>query len=317
MCEPPTPEHPALGEEGSRLVDGDGSRLVGDPVCEEPSDAPGARASSTHVDGPSGSSAAAGASDVPAGAAPDFPRRPSQPPRSLLRRVQERPASPCTRARTPILELVVVPRIPELQAAEHALSMALVALVLGTRPHVSPAMVLEHLGRHYGIAEDRVSVRRTKPDDFIVRFSRVEDLELVLGSAPPPEAQFTLRWRRWSRLFMASAGAFRFRVLVGMKGKPFWVPPALASTSRTPRRWRTPATSGKLFVATWCAHPDLIPDEKIMAVPEWEEEHDGGSPLYLRPHEIIHDEVPALRYLVRLRIVEFRVPGLAYSSNVR
>ena len=43
-----------------------------------------------------------------------------------------------------------------------------------------------------------------------------------------------------------------------------------------------------------------------MAVPEPEEEHDGGSPLYLRPHEIIHDEVPALRYLVRLRIIEFQ-----------
>ena len=78
-----------------------------------------------------------------------------------------------------------------------------------------------------------------------------------------------------------------------------------------------PGDERELFVATWCAHPDLIPDEKIMAVPEWEEEHDGGSPLYLRPHEIIHDEVPALRYLVRLRIVEFRVPGLAYSSSIR
>lgn len=47
-----------------------------------------------------------------------------------------------------------------------------------------------------------------------------------------------------------------------------------------------------------------------MAVPEPEEEHDGGSPLY--PHEIIHDEVPALRYLVRLRLIEFQ--GLAYTS---
>jgi hypothetical protein len=43
-----------------------------------------------------------------------------------------------------------------------------------------------------------------------------------------------------------------------------------------------------------------------MAVPEPEEEHNGGSPLYLRPHEIIHDEVPTLRYLVRIQIVEFQ-----------
>lgn len=65
-----------------------------------------------------------------------------------------------------------------------------------------------------------------------------------------------------------------------------------------------PDDEHELFVAAWCAHPDLIPDEKIMAVPEPAEAHDGGLPLYLRPHEIIHDEVPALR--VRLRIVEFQ-----------
>ena len=59
-------------------------------------------------------------------------------------------------------------------------------------------------------------------------------------------------------------------------------------------------------MAAWCAHPDLIPDEKIMAVPEPDEEHGGGPPLYLRPHDIIYDEVPALRYWVRLRIIEFQ-----------
>lgn len=42
-------------------------------------------------------------------------------PRSLLRRVEEPPASPTTRARTPLLQLVVVPRTAALQAAEDAL----------------------------------------------------------------------------------------------------------------------------------------------------------------------------------------------------
>jgi hypothetical protein len=67
-----------------------------------------------------------------------------------------------------------------------------------------------------------------------------------------------------------------------------------------------PDDERELFVAAWCAHPDLIHDELIMAVPEKDEEHDGGSPSYLRPHEIIQDDVPALRYLVRLRIIEFQ-----------
>jgi hypothetical protein len=43
-----------------------------------------------------------------------------------------------------------------------------------------------------------------------------------------------------------------------------------------------PNDERELFVSTWCAHPDLVPDEIIMAVPEPEEEHDDGSPLYLR-----------------------------------
>lgn len=59
-------------------------------------------------------------------------------------------------------------------------------------------------------------------------------------------------------------------------------------------------------MVAWCAHPNLIHDEMIIAVPEPEEEHDGGPPLYLRPHEIIHDEAPALRYLIRLRLIEFQ-----------
>lgn len=44
-----------------------------------------------------------------------------------------------------------------------------------------------------------------------------------------------------------------------------------------------PDDERELFVAVWCAHPNLIPDEKIMAIPDPEEEQDGGSPLYLRP----------------------------------
>jgi hypothetical protein len=43
-----------------------------------------------------------------------------------------------------------------------------------------------------------------------------------------------------------------------------------------------------------------------MAVLEPKEEHDGGPPLFLCPWEIIHDEVPAQRYLVRLCLIEFQ-----------
>ena len=68
-------------------------------------------------------------------------------------------------------ELLVIPRSAELQAAEQALSLALVAVVGGTRPPVSrhsPEMVGQHLFQAFGVQADRVSVRRHTPEDFIV-----------------------------------------------------------------------------------------------------------------------------------------------------
>lgn len=115
---------------------------------------------------------------------------------------------------------------------------------------------------------------------------------------------------------MASSGAFWYRVLVGLKGLPSHarseaVAQAILGSAgakvefANPDALSDPDDERQLFVASWCAHPDLVPDEVIMAIPEPEEEHDGGPPLFLRPHEIIHTEVPALCYLVRIRLIEF------------
>jgi len=209
-----------------------------------------------------------------------------------LHGAEEPPASPWTHARSPLRQLVVVPRTPTLQAAEDALSMALLALVLGTRPPVTPALLLQHLYDHYGVSEDRVTVWRTRPDDFIVWFSNQDDLQRVLDIQRPEGAAFTLRWRRWSRLILGSASAFRYRCLVGMKGLPSHarstevVQCILGSAGAkaeiaNPEAVADPDDERERFVASWCAHPDLVPDEIIMAVLELEEDHDGGSPLYL------------------------------------
>jgi hypothetical protein len=116
---------------------------------------------------------------------------------------------------------------------------------------------------------------------------------------------------------MGSAGAFWYCVLVGTKGIPVHarsskVAQKILDSSGTkteianPDAFNGPNDKRELFVASWCAHPDLIPNEKIMAVLEPEEEHDGSPPLYLCPWEVIHDEVLALRYLIRLRLIEFQ-----------
>lgn len=85
-----------------------------------------------------------------------------------------------------------MPHTAEIQVAEEALSLALLALVLGTRPPVSPVMLKQHLIDYYNVPGDLVTVRRTHPDDFIIRFARGEDLERVLGSPEPRGAPFTV-----------------------------------------------------------------------------------------------------------------------------
>jgi hypothetical protein len=216
-----------------------------------------------------------------------------------------------------LLGLVVIPRTPALQEAEDTLSLALLGLVVGTRPAVTSVMVLEHLQECFGITRDVVSVWRTRPDDFIARFSRQEDLDRVLAAQPLPGAPFVVCWRRWRRLIMASAGTFCYKVLVTLKGVPSHARSTevaqgiLGSTCAkpefaNPEALEDPNDERELFVAACYAHPDLVPNEIILVIPEPEEENDGGSTLYLRPHEIIHHDLLALCYLVQIRLVEFQ-----------
>lgn len=47
------------------------------------------------------------------------------------------------------------------------------------------------------------------------------------------------------------------------------------------------------FVAAWCVHPDLVPEEEIIVLPEPPAPFAGGGPLFLREHEIIpHPALP-------------------------
>jgi len=66
----------------------------------------------------------------------------------------------------------------------------------------------------------------------------------------------------------------------------------------------TQADMSEYFVTVWCVHPDLIPQEMTVAVPEPEALFVVEPPLYLRRHELIDSELLALRYLVRIRIME-------------
>lgn len=164
--------------------------------------------------------------------------------------------------------------------------------------------VKQHLLEFYGIPWDAVSIRRHAPEDFLVRFSMHEHLDLVLGDPCPRGETLLFLWRHWLRTSMASPGPMRFRVLVGMKSVPTHLQDAdttqIILGSSCAKVFVAPPNAGdnddpELFATAWCVHPDLIPDEKLVVVPE-PEVHNTYGVLHLRPHEIIGTELSLLRY---------------------
>jgi hypothetical protein len=60
----------------------------------------------------------------------------------------------------------------------------------------------------------------------------------------------------------------------------------------------------EFVVAGWCIHPNFIPQEKLIGIPEPDVPFVIEPPLYLREHEVIHLELIVLRYRVRIRVIE-------------
>lgn len=145
------------------------------------------------------------------------------------------------------MELIVIPQMAKLQAAEDALGLAFVATVGGSRPAVSPAMVSRFLLETFGLMSLEAKVSHHDLEDLVVRFRRRADRDHVLA-APPDRALLPLVWRRTS---MASVGSFRFTALVAMTRVPLqaWS----ASTAQT--------ILGRVCVDVEVVHPTGVPDD--------------------------------------------------------
>jgi hypothetical protein len=144
-------------------------------------------------------------------------------------------------------------------------------------------MVRDYLATFFGITD--ASVRRHDPEDFVIRFSRLEDMEAVLHTRVP-NAPFLLIWHPWRWTSLASAGLFRYRVLMGMRRVPLHARSvAVAQTilgRACTRIELAPPTAAPMdddrefFVAAWCLHPRFIPDEKIIFIPKPDVRVPGG-----------------------------------------
>ncbi|KAG2601584.1 hypothetical protein PVAP13_5KG602400 [Panicum virgatum] len=104
----------------------------------------------------------------------------------------------------------------------------------------------------------------------------------------------------------------RFRVLLEIRGIPShaWsvatAQTILGDACTVPEP--TPSTAARADLrrfqaAIWCSDPDLIPNEAIIRIPEGVPDL-GANNLFLRPEEIIHHDLPLLRYKVEIEILE-------------
>lgn len=213
-------------------------------------------------------------------------------------------------SRRPCIEMVIIPRSAEIDAVEEALSsLALVAMVGGIRPPVSPTDVSDQLSSFYNLPADVFSISRYALEDFLVRFNNRDDHEDILRVSVPIGTPFFLIWKRWRRQSMASAEGLRYKVLLGLKGMPAHIWGVRSAErmlgSSCAKLVEGPVTAARedlreFVVVAWCVHPDFIPHEKLIAVPEPELPFFLESPLCLREHKVIHSELKVLRYLVRI-----------------
>ncbi|CAL5044434.1 unnamed protein product [Urochloa decumbens] len=185
-------------------------------------------------------------------------------------------------------------------------------MVAGTRPVVSPAQVELFMSEHFELGRDDVEVRLHRPDDFLLVFRRRIDADRVLHAEPPGNSVLRLTFRRWRREACAVSEPLQFKVLLDMKGIPghLWevdVAQRIVGTScsiiqaapdvETRRNMRT------FTVAAWAVHPDLIPEEVVVIVPEKDAPFSPGN-LFLRPEELIHTSKSTLRYRVSIEVRE-------------
>lgn len=106
---------------------------------------------------------------------------------------------------------------------------------------------------------------------------------------------------------MASAGRFRFWVLVGLRRLPLHgrstavaqavLGPCCAHLAEARLRDIPDDDDREYFITAWCLHPRFIKNEEIVYILE---------PILPGFNEANRTELPGLRYLVRIRLVAYQ-----------
>jgi hypothetical protein len=185
--------------------------------------------------------------------------------------------APCYR---PHFELHVVPRMIEMDVAEAKLANVLVVMVDGMRLTAHPDQVLLYLPCHFLVEPHEVQVHRLHPDDFILIFNSAELVARVLLAPLPQDVELVLRFRCWHHQSRALFSPLWFKVPLAIDNIPAhaWLPETVhtiigsscLSFDLTPTSINR-ADLSRFFIIASAIHPDLIPNEVKMVVPEPEE----------------------------------------------
>jgi hypothetical protein len=80
---------------------------------------------------------------------------------------------------------------------EAGLANALVPVVVGTHPRVSPEYVLHFLEKVLGVYAKEVVIRRCRGECFLLNFSQRQTADIVLFAKPSADAPLVLLFQCW------------------------------------------------------------------------------------------------------------------------
>jgi hypothetical protein len=123
-------------------------------------------------------------------------------------------------ATRPARAVCVLPRTPEMDEAEVALSKSLLAVIIGVRRAVTTEEVAMALETVHGLEAGTFCVHCHKPEDFLLYFTSREDRDRVLRDEVLASPYFRLLLRPWSRRTHAASGGLCVHTEVEIEGIP-------------------------------------------------------------------------------------------------
>jgi hypothetical protein len=199
----------------------------------------------------------------------------------------------------------ILPHSPTIDQAEADLQRALLVTVGGNRPPVTLQQVLVVVGRSYNVELSRMSAMHMAPEDFLLLLPDQATTDRVLNVSSPLHApDFSLLFKRWTRLANAAATALPIAVDVELRGVPAhsWE----VSTAQVLLdgsclvRAPLPDTAARhdlsaFGVSTWVAQLDSIPPAVNLIIPE-------PAPVHAELSAVRHD----LLYKVQVSLLSSR-----------